>query len=168
MTAVLHTWGQSLVQHVHLLGLVPGWALADDGRWVPVKGSYLFPVKALSRRSRGRMVSALRNAANDGKLAGLDPVEVSAVLEALMAEHWVVSAKPCLAHTGLLANRCRVQRLAQIRKILAAPPPEPTPEGAQGQAPEPGWPCPVCRQGRMRPVREIAPRPPALGGPPYR
>ena len=71
-------------------------------------------------------------------------------------------------HYGLLANRCRVQRLAQIRKLLGAPAPEPEPAGEQGQEPEPGWPCSVCRQGRMRPVREIAPRPAALGCAPYR
>jgi len=71
-------------------------ALADDGTWVPVKGSYLFPVRALSRHFRGRMVSALRNAAKAGELAGIDPVEVSALLDARMAEDWVVYAKPCL------------------------------------------------------------------------
>jgi len=98
MTGVLHTWGQSLIQHVHLHCLVPGGALADDGRWVPAMGSYLFPVRALSRHFRGRMVRALRNAAKAGELADLGPVEVSALLDALMAEDWVVYAKPCLAH----------------------------------------------------------------------
>jgi len=61
-------------------------------------------------------------------------------------------------HFGLLANRCRVQRLAQIRKLLGAPPPEPHPEAEHCHEPEPGWPCPVCRHGRMRPVGEIPPR----------
>ena len=69
-------------------------------------------------------------------------------------------------HYGLLANRCRVQRLAQIREILAAPPPQPIPEA--DPAAEPGWPCPVCRQGRMRPVREIPPRPTGRACAPYR
>jgi len=69
-------------------------------------------------------------------------------------------------HYGLLANRCRVQRLAQIRKLLAAPPPAPEPEA--DHEPEPGWPCSVCRRGRMRPVREMPPRPAALGYASYR
>jgi len=43
MTGVLHTWGQSLCQHVHLHCMVPGGALADDGTWLPARGSYLFP-----------------------------------------------------------------------------------------------------------------------------
>ena len=238
MTGVLHTWGQSLCQHVHLHCMVPGGALADDGTWLPARGSYLFPVRALSRHFRGRMVSALRSAAKAGELTGIDPGAVSALLDALMGEEWVVFAKPCLEHTasligylarythriaisnarilgvdgdkvyvsyrdyrdgehktltldaaefirrfllhvlpkglmrvrhyGLLANRCRVQRLAQIRKVLAVPPPEPEPAAEQGQEPEPGWPCPMCRRGRMRPVRRIAPRRAALGCAPDR
>jgi len=71
-------------------------------------------------------------------------------------------------HYGVLADRCRVQRLTQIREILAAPAPEPTPGADPSGEHEPGWPCPVCRQGRMRPVPEIAPRPAALGCAPYR
>jgi len=70
-------------------------------------------------------------------------------------------------HYGVLANRCRVQRLAQIREILAAPAPEPDPKSGQAGEREPGWTCPVCRQGRMRPLREIPPRPAALGCAPY-
>jgi len=238
MTGVLHTWGQSLCQHVHLHCMVPGGALADDGSWVPVQGNYLFPVRALSRHFRARFVSALRSAAKAGELAGIDPGAVSALLDALMGEEWVVFAKPCLDHTasligylarhthriaisnarilgvdgdkvhvsyrdyrdgehktlvlqaaellrrfllhvlpkglmrvrhyGLLANRCRVQRLAQIRKLLGAPAPEPEPEPEADHEPEPGWPCSVCRRGRMRPVRRIAPRRAALGCAPFR
>jgi len=56
--------------------------------------------------------------------------------------------------------------LARIRKVLAAPEPEPEPE--QDHESEPGSPCPVCRRGRMRPVRKISPRRAALGCAPYR
>jgi len=242
MTGVLHTWGQSLCQHVHLHCMVPGGALADDGTRLPVKGSYLFPVRALSRHFRGRMVSALRSAAKaGGELTGIDPAAVSALLDALMADRGVGGLRQALpgahrvadrlscplhrshrhqqrAHPGpgrrsgkpglsrlprrptqdadagrpgihpplpaaraaqgadagaplrVLGNRCRVQRLVQIRELLAAPPPEPEPEAEaeQGHEHEPGWPCPVCRRGRMRPVRESPPRRAALGCAPYR
>jgi hypothetical protein len=53
MTAVLHTWGQTLTRHVHLHGIVPGGALTSSGDWKPAKSNYLFPVKALSRHYRG-------------------------------------------------------------------------------------------------------------------
>jgi len=227
MSAVLHTWGQTLCRHVHLHCLVPGGVLSKEGVWIAVKGSYLFPVRALSRHVRGALVSALREAAEQGELRKIDPGEISPMLDALMSEAWVVYAKPCLAHTdsvvaylarythriaisnarilgldgeqvriayrdsrdgqnktlqlqapelirrfalhilpkglmrvrhyGLLANRCRVQRLAQIRELLDAPAPEPEATPDQGKEPKPGWPCPVCRRGRMRPVRRIPP-----------
>ena len=60
MSAVLHTWGQNLSQHVHLHCLVPGGAVGEDGHWHPSKGNYLFPIRALSRRFRGCMAGLLR------------------------------------------------------------------------------------------------------------
>lgn len=63
MTAVLHTWGQTLTQHVHLHCLVPAGALSANGQWRAASRAYLFPVRALSRRFRGLMVSALRQTA---------------------------------------------------------------------------------------------------------
>jgi len=39
MTAVLHTWGQNLSQHVHLHCLVPGGALDAGGHWHPTCGN---------------------------------------------------------------------------------------------------------------------------------
>jgi hypothetical protein len=98
MTAMLHTWGQTLVRHVHLHCLVPGGALGADGVWHPAKSTYRFPVRALSRRFRGGFVSRLRRAVADGRLPRLtDHAEVDRVLNALMATDWVVYSKPCLA-----------------------------------------------------------------------
>ncbi|MEW8075106.1 MAG: transposase zinc-binding domain-containing protein, partial [Candidatus Sedimenticola endophacoides] len=77
MTAVLHTWGQNLCRHVHLHCLVPAGALTEDGGWKSAKGEYLFPVKALSRHFRGRMVSALRASYQAGELSRIErPGEV--------------------------------------------------------------------------------------------
>ena len=229
MTAVLHTWGQTLVRHVHLHCLVPGGALSGDGAaWHPAKSTYLFPVRALSRHFRGGFVSRLRQAYKDGRLPRIrDRAEVDRVLNALMASEWVVYSKPCLnraetvveylgryshrialadsriqdfdgasaqlsykdyrdgdrrkvmtltgeellrrfllhvlpkgfmrvRHFGFLANRCRAQRLAQIRAALAAPPPAAAqPEQA---APGDGYPCPKCRTGRLRVSAHLAPQ----------
>ena len=100
MTAVLHTWGERLTRHVHLHCLVPGGALDEGGEWHAVKGHYLFPVRALSRRFRGSMVAGLRKRSGAGAFSGLSTgAEVDARLDALMATEWVVYAKPCLGHT---------------------------------------------------------------------
>ena len=100
MTAVLHTWGQNLSQHVHLHCLVPGGALGNEGQWHPARSNYLFPVKALSRHFRGKMVSLLRQAATTGELHRVTrPGQVNEVLDELMAIDWVVYSKHCLDRT---------------------------------------------------------------------
>lgn len=105
MSGVLHTWGQHLTRHVHLHCLVPGGALDEQGQWHATRGNYLFPVKALSRHFRGRMVSALRRAATRGDLHRVTrPGEVDAVLDSLMTKDWVVYTKACLNYTGTVVK----------------------------------------------------------------
>jgi hypothetical protein len=100
MTAILHTWGQSLVQHVHLHCLIPGGALGDNNEWHAAKSNYLFPVKALSRHYRGNLVSALRECAKQGKLSRVtNDHEVDQLLDTLMQKDWVVYSKRCLNRT---------------------------------------------------------------------
>ena len=70
MTAVLHTWGQTLTRHVHLHCLFPGGAFGQ-GQWRAARSTYLFPVRALSRRFRGRFVSRLRQCIEAGELKRL-------------------------------------------------------------------------------------------------
>jgi hypothetical protein len=230
MTAVLHTWGQTLVRHVHLHCLVPGGAFGTDGTWHGAKSTYLFPVRALSRHFRGGVVSRLRRAFAAGQLPRItDRTEVDRVLKTLMGTDWVVYSKPCLArtetvvdylgryshrialsdrrllgfdgesvelaykdyrdgnrrkvmtltgeelirrfllhvlpkglmrvrHFGFLANRCRAQRLAQIRTALAAPPPPAGPADPAPPVPFDGYPCPTCRTGRLRVTAHLAPQ----------
>lgn len=105
MTAVLHTWGQTLTQHVHLHCLVPGGALSASGEWRPAKSTYLFPVRALSRHLRGGFVSRLRQALQDGRLPRVDdPKQVAGMLDTLMARDWVVYSKPCLTRTETVVD----------------------------------------------------------------
>lgn len=75
---VLHTWGQTLVFHPHVHCVVPGGGFSHDGRrWARVpKVSFLFAVKALSRRFRTLFCNAVREAYADGTLtipAGIVP-----------------------------------------------------------------------------------------------
>jgi hypothetical protein len=105
MTAVLHTWGQTLSQHVHLHCLIPGGAFSDQGHWRPAKSTYLFPVRALSRHLRGGFVSRLRRHLEEGKLPRIeDRTQIGALLDTLMASDWVVYSKPCLTHTETVVD----------------------------------------------------------------
>jgi hypothetical protein len=63
-----------------------------------------------------------------------------------------------IRHFGFLANRCRAERLDQIRTAIdAARPPEPTANGER-QAPFDGYSCPKCHQGRLRVIAHLAPK----------
>lgn len=115
MSAMLHTWGQNLSQHVHLHCLVPGGALGDDGGWRGARSHYLFPVRALSRHFRGHLVSALRQAATAGDLHRVTrPGDVDDQLNTLMATEWVVYSKDCLEHTDTV-----VRYLARYTRRIA-------------------------------------------------
>ncbi len=103
--AILHTWGQTLEQHLHLHCVVPGGALARDRTtWRPAKPGFLFPVRALARVFRGKYLAGLRQAFTRGALrfagsvAGLaDPAAFQAFVGSLRATDWVVYAKPPFA-----------------------------------------------------------------------
>jgi Putative transposase len=105
VTALLHTWGQNLSQHVHLHCLVTGGALARDGsRWIPAPSGSLFPVRALATVFRGKYLGALRRAfaADQLRFAGSTvalaaPAAFTAWLAQLRRQAWVVYAKPPFA-----------------------------------------------------------------------
>jgi len=92
ITAVLHTWGQTLTPHVHLHCVVTGGALSPDRTcWIPAQPGFLFPVKALSKVFRGKFLAGLAAAMKRGQL----PAEaLSPVRRARLRRHaWVVYAK---------------------------------------------------------------------------
>lgn len=99
-TLVLHTWGQTLTQHLHAHCLVAAGALADTGQWVASRRGFLFPVKALSAVFRGKFLAALSRALAGGALAlsqGTSalcaPGAQRALFAALTRHPWVVYAK---------------------------------------------------------------------------
>ena len=123
ITAVLHTWGQNLGQHVHLHCVVTGGALASDGsRWIPARKRFLFPVRALSKVFRGKVLAALRDARDRGSL----PAEIatSPLLRTLHGTSWVVYAKPpfggpaqVIAYLGRYTHRIAIgnERILALR-----------------------------------------------------
>lgn len=240
MVAILHTWGQNLSRHLHLHCLVPGGAWSETRQqWHPARSNYLFPVRALSRKFRGAMVSALRTACQSRALHRLtDDKQVGATLDQLMKDEWVVYTKAniqkaetivaylarythkiaidnhrlidddqqqvCfrykdyrdhdrqkvmrlgseefirrflqhvlpdgfmrIRHYGFLSNRCRRQRLEQIRAALSTGKrAETTHTGSRDRAPTTHavspmastCPCPKCKAGRLIVIATLPPQ----------
>jgi Putative transposase len=237
--AVLHTWGQNLLDHPHLHCVVPGGGLSPDGsRWIGSGEDFFLPVRVLSRVFRGKFLARLREAYQAGelKLEGrlrplADPVEFQRLVSECYRTEWVVYSKPPfggpqqvlaylarythrvaisnrrlvsledgkvtfrwknyaangrketmtlsaveflrrfllhllprgfvrIRHYGFLANRHRAAKLACIRQLLGASPPEPSPPPSEDSRPgiveesAASDACPVCGVGKMQLVHE--------------
>ena len=99
-TLVLHTWGQTLTQHLHVHALVASGALSGEGTWIRARRGFLFPVKALSVVFRAKFLDALRVAFERGDLtlagstaALYEPPAQRRLLTELCKNAWVVYAK---------------------------------------------------------------------------
>src|SRR5262245_3922651 len=102
ITAVLHTWGQTLTEHVHLHCVVTGGGLTTARtQWRMGRRRFLCAVTALSQVFRGRYLAGLRRLRSQHQLtfAG-ESAEWRAeeawtrFLHQLQARAWVVYAKP--------------------------------------------------------------------------
>jgi len=107
ITMVLHTWGQNLIEHIHVHCVVTGGGLSlDQSGWISARHTrrrrpFLFPVKALSQVFRGKYLAALARLRRRGQLrftgqcADLaDPAPWDRLLSTLQHTKWVVYAKP--------------------------------------------------------------------------
>src|ERR1700722_7776878 len=123
VTAVLHTWGQTLQHHPHIHCVVPGGGPSLDGtRWIACRPGFFLPVRVLSRLFRRLFLQNLQDAFEAGKLrffgdlAGLaQPTVFTARLRELRRINWVVYAKPpfggpeqVLAYLGRYTHRVAI------------------------------------------------------------
>jgi predicted Zn-ribbon and HTH transcriptional regulator len=101
ITAVLHTWDQTLLDHFHLHCLVPAGVLSfDRNRWVSARQDFLFPVKALSLVFRAKFLDSLKKSFDQNKLLFVgqiapwaDARSFNALLERLRKNPSVLYAK---------------------------------------------------------------------------
>ena len=102
ITAVLHTGGQTLPEHIHVHGRVTGGGLSAAGtQWQPRPPRFLFAVQALSQVLRGKYLAGLRRLRRHQRLRFVGESAARAADEAwaafrtqLQPTAWVVYAKP--------------------------------------------------------------------------
>lgn len=98
-TLVLHTWDQQLRPHFHLHGLIAAGAIdADGGHWVAAGAKFLFPVRALSKKFRGRFLDGFRKLVQEGELKlprdyAAGNKQVRSLIRRLSKRSWVVYSK---------------------------------------------------------------------------
>jgi hypothetical protein len=101
LTAILHTWGQNLMNHPHLHCLVTGGGLTAQDTWAgPKQTRWLFPVHAVGHVFRAKFCAGLLQLHATGKLqfhGRCEPLQdagaFAALLRQVRARRWVVFAK---------------------------------------------------------------------------
>jgi hypothetical protein len=100
VTTVLHTWTRDLRFHPHAHCIVTAGGLDQVGHWIPAHSRYLFPVKAMSKVFRGKLLEGLerlserRALALVGSCASLaHPANFRRLKDQLYRKDWVVYAK---------------------------------------------------------------------------
>ena len=106
LTAVLHTWGQTLCLHPHLHVMATGGGLSCNRQgevderpcWRSCRPGFFLPVRPLSRLFRGKFLAGLRQAHEQGRLRLPEewsrPGQWQARLGALYRQDWVVYSQP--------------------------------------------------------------------------
>lgn len=101
LTALLHTWGQNLMNHPHLHCLVTGGGLTPHGTWVgPRQSRFLFSNHAVAAMFAGKFLAGLQRLHSQGKLefhgkalVWTDPVFWARQMHSLSQTKWNVFAK---------------------------------------------------------------------------
>lgn len=101
LVAVLHTWGQNLMEHPHLHTLVPAGGWSDtNGFWKASRKNFFIPVKVISAVFRGKFLALLKQAYCQGQLkfdGEIKPLGLKnnfkQLLDTLYGKPWVVFAK---------------------------------------------------------------------------
>ena len=128
ITAVLHTWSQTLLDHYHLHCIVTGGGLRLDGKgWQGTSRHWLFPVRALSKVFRGKFLDGLQRARSKLEFHGelrklIAPQSFRLLLRQAASEDWVVYAKrPFAGPDVVLAYLSRYTHRVGItnRRLLA-------------------------------------------------
>ena len=102
ITAVLHTWGQTLTEHIHVHCVVTGGGLNLDGtQWRACQRRFLFAVTALGTVFRGKYLAGLERLRTQQRLtfagestALAEEATWTALRHQLYTKPWVVYAKP--------------------------------------------------------------------------
>lgn len=97
---VLHTWGQQLSFHPHVHCIVSGGGMLLNKdktvRWINakrIKDDFLFPVKAMAKKYRGKYLAMLKQIIADKLITPPPGCDIHAIIKALYEKKWIVYAK---------------------------------------------------------------------------
>ena len=130
ITAVLHTWGSTMIHHPHVHMIVPGGGISLDGsRWLSRRPRYFLPVRVFSKLFRGLMLAKLLAVHKAGQLQFFnqyahlaEPKAFARYLAPLRRRKWYVySKRPFGGPEAVLAYLSRYTHRVAIsnRRLIA-------------------------------------------------
>lgn len=97
ITAVLHTWGQTLSFHPHIHCIIPQGGLSSTNRWIKSKNNFYIPVRVIANKFRGKFLDFLKrevSAANIIFSSDIDylndNIKYQGFIDTLYNKNWVV------------------------------------------------------------------------------
>lgn len=112
LVAVLHTWGQNLMDHPHLHTIVPsgGWCETANC-WKSSSKKFFIPVKVISAVFKGKFLSLLKDAYHQNHLKFEGQIKTlqlksnfKKLLDILYSKDWVVYAKKPFKNSAHIIN----------------------------------------------------------------
>ena len=103
ITAMLHTWSQKANYHPHIHMIVTGGGIDKTGRWVNSKDNFFLPVKVISRKFRGKLLSMIKKEELSfyGEYEYLNNKnELNKFLKPLYEKQWVCYCKKPFENVG--------------------------------------------------------------------
>lgn len=100
--AVLHTWGQNLMDNPHVHCIIPAGGLSRSGTtWIPCKDFFLFPFPVLRKLFRAKVLDYVKNGIADGSITLCGQLEsyndykhkLKVLFDTLYKKKWVIFAK---------------------------------------------------------------------------
>jgi hypothetical protein len=68
ITAAMHTWSQTLIDHPHIHCLITEGGLSEEGQWIEKRNGYLLPVRAVMAVFRGKMLDYVDRLVEKGRI----------------------------------------------------------------------------------------------------
>ena len=100
--AIIHTWGQNLLDHPHIHCIVTGGGLSSEKkRWISCRKGFFLPVRVLSKLFKNKFLDYLKKCYQSGELAFFDsmghlrqPKAFQRFTRPFYQKKWVVYSKP--------------------------------------------------------------------------
>ena len=104
---MIHTWSQKALYHPHIHMIVTGGGIDKYGKWKSSKDDYFLPVKVISRKFRGKLLSLIKeeNLNFYGNYEYLnDKKQLNKYLSPLYKKEWVCYSKKPFKNVTLFIN----------------------------------------------------------------